>query len=135
MSPYVNTLTRKGVFQLESFYGKPTATLTFQLPYYEVNRRLTLLLHNLDTSISEMISLPLSELPRLGNPTGIDACFPDHYLGMDFTSLPVDWSSTTIPLRVDLFALQPGRYELMKCAGGIVGSEQQLSFIVPEADN
>ncbi len=121
-------------FLLESYSTKPTATLTFQLPRYEANRRLVLLLHNLDTSMSEMISLPLPELPRPGNPTGIDACFPDYYIGMDFTSLPVDWSAT-IPLRVDLFALQAGRYELIKWAGGIAGSEQRLSLIVPDTND
>ena len=112
-------------------YDKPNATLTFQLPRYEVNRKLMLLLHNLDTTICEMISLPLPELAQLGNTTGIDTCFPEHCLSVEFTSLPVNLSAT-IPLRVDLFGLEAGKYELKKWVGGIVGSEQRISFTVSE---
>ena len=80
-----------------------------------------------------MLTLPLPELPRPGNPTGIDACFPEYYIDMDFTSLPIDQSST-VPLRVDLFFLHAGKYELVKWAMGVDGSEQRLNLVVPDTN-
>ena len=124
---------------MRHYYITPTASLTFQLPRDETNHKLVLEVRHRDTGTIETHTLPLPEMPQIGNLRGIDVCFPKDcivldWISMDFTSLPID-RSLPIPLRVDLDLPHAGVYEVIKRAEDMVGSEQRCVLVVEDVNN